>query len=88
MSVRLVGPRRFRRNDINDIQFVLAHHGDDILVVGNTTGVIEAKVNELRALQENGDMLEVDASANGQTITLTIPGKIRTNDKLYKVVDA
>ena len=61
---------------------------DDILVIGNTTGVIESKVDELRVLQENGDMHKADTCTNGQTITLTIEGKIRTNDKLYKVVDA
>ena len=60
--------------------------GDDILVIGNTTGVIEDKVGELRVLQESGDMLPVESSKTGQTITLTVQGKIRTNDKLYKVV--
>lgn len=62
--------------------------GDDILVIGSTTGVIEDKVDELRVLQENGDMLAAESCTNGETITLAVQGKIRTNDKLYKVVDA
>lgn len=62
--------------------------GDDILVIGNSTGVIEGKVGQLRVLQENGEMLETEQCSNGQTLTLKVDGKIRTNDKLYKVVDA
>lgn len=62
--------------------------GDDILVIGNTTGVIESTVDEMRVLQENGAMEVAESCSNGQTITLTIDGKIRTNDKLFKVVDA
>ncbi|MDG0994519.1 MAG: U32 family peptidase [Akkermansiaceae bacterium] len=62
--------------------------GDDILVIGDTTGVIESKVEEMRVLQENGDMIESDVCVNGQTLTLKVDGKIRTNDKLFKVEDA
>ncbi len=62
--------------------------GDDILVIGDTTGVIEGKVEEMRVLQENGDMIESDMCVNGQTLTLKVDGKIRTNDKLFKVEDA
>lgn len=62
--------------------------GDDILVIGDTTGVIEGKVEEMRVLQENGDMIESDVCVNGQTLTLKVDGKIRTNDKLFKVEDA
>ncbi|MFK7909907.1 MAG: U32 family peptidase [Akkermansiaceae bacterium] len=62
--------------------------GDDILVIGDTTGVIEGKVEEMRVLQENGEMIESDECSNGQTLTLKVEGKIRTNDKLFKVEDA
>lgn len=61
--------------------------GDDVLVIGNTTGVIESTVEELRVLQENGKMKTMDACSNGQKITLTIEGKVRTKDKLFKVVE-
>ncbi|MCP5535531.1 MAG: U32 family peptidase [Akkermansiaceae bacterium] len=62
--------------------------GDDILVIGNSTGVIEGKVGEMRVLLENGDMIVSDECSNGQTLTLKVAGKIRTNDKLFKVEDA
>lgn len=62
--------------------------GDAILIIGNKTGVIESTVDGLRVLQEDGEMQEAEACSNKQTITLTIEGKIRTGDKLYKVVDA
>ena len=62
--------------------------GDDILVIGNSTGVIEGKVEEMRVLQENGDMIGSDLCSNGQTLTVKVAGKIRTNDKLFKVEDA
>ncbi|NCF13509.1 MAG: U32 family peptidase [Verrucomicrobiaceae bacterium] len=62
--------------------------GDDILVIGNSTGVIEGKVDQMRVMQDSGDMTDANQCKNGQTLTLKVDGKIRTNDKLYKVVDA
>ena len=62
--------------------------GDDILVIGNSTGVIEGKVEQMRVMQDSGDMTDANQCKNGQTLTLKVDGKIRTNDKLYKVVDA
>jgi len=62
--------------------------GNDILVIGNSTGVIEGKVEEMRVLQENGDMIGSDLCSNGQTLTVKVAGNIRTNDKLFKVEDA
>ncbi len=62
--------------------------GDEILVIGDTTGVIESKVEEMRVQQEGGDMVAATECARGDTLTLKIEGKIRTSDKLYKVVDA
>lgn len=62
--------------------------GDDILVIGNSTGVIEGKVDQMKVLQEDGEMIDSQHCENGQTLTLRVEGKIRTNDKLYKVVDA
>lgn len=60
--------------------------GDDILVIGNSTGVIEGKVEQMRILRDDGEMTDADQCGNGQTLTLKVEGKIRTNDKLYKVV--
>lgn len=62
--------------------------GDDILVIGNSTGVIEGKVDQMRVMQDDGNMTDAEECQNGQTLTLKVEGKIRSNDKLYKVVDA
>ncbi len=59
--------------------------GDDFLIIGDTTGVIEGQVEEMRVLQPNGEMIPSDQCLNGQTLTLKVKGKIRTNDKLFKV---
>ena len=42
----------------------------------------------MRVMQDSGDMTNANQCKNGQTLTLKVDGKIRTNDKLYKVVDA
>jgi putative protease len=62
--------------------------GDDILVIGNSTGVIEGKVDQMRVMQDDGNMSDAEQCKNGQTLTLKVEGKIRSNDKVYKVVDA
>ena len=62
--------------------------GDDILVIGNSTGVIEGKVDQMRVMQDDGNMTDAHQCKNGQTVTLKVEGKIRSNDKVYKVVDA
>ncbi|NWK57551.1 U32 family peptidase [Verrucomicrobiaceae bacterium N1E253] len=62
--------------------------GESFLVIGNSTGVIEGEVNDLRAMQDNGEMLETEHGQKGQTLTLKINAKARLNDKVYKVVEA
>jgi len=57
--------------------------GDDILITGPTTGVVESKVKELRV-----DLKNVHTSARGEYCSIPISTKIRRNDKLYKIVDA
>jgi len=57
--------------------------GDDIIITGPTTGVIESKVAEVRV-----DLKNVDTSSRGEYCSIPVPEKIRRNDKLYKVVDA
>jgi putative protease len=56
--------------------------GDDIIITGPTTGVIESKVAEVRV-----DLKNVDTSSRGEYCSIPVPEKIRRNDKLYKVVD-
>ena len=59
------------------------HVGDDILITGPTTGVIESKVNEIRV-----DLKNVDSSVKGEYCSIPISEKVRRADKLYKIADA
>jgi len=56
--------------------------GDEILITGPTTGVIEAKVEEIRV-----DLKNVQQTVKGETCSIPIPQKVRRADKLYKLVD-
>lgn len=56
--------------------------GDQILIMGPTTGVIEAEVEEMRV----GDSV-VEEAKKGDVVNF-ISEKIRPSDKLYKVVPA
>lgn len=55
--------------------------GDKILITGTTTGVIEEVVDEIRF-----DLEPVNCAVKGQHISFKVPGKVRPNDKLYKLV--
>lgn len=56
--------------------------GDEILITGTTTGVIQMKVPELRV-----DLQSVRKVEKGAVFSMPTPEKIRRGDKLYKVVD-
>ena len=57
--------------------------GDDILITGPTTGVIETCISEIRV-----DLNPVEKALKGETCSLPVPDKIRRSDKLYKVIGA
>ncbi|WP_442587735.1 peptidase U32 family protein [Pedobacter sp. AW31-3R] len=57
--------------------------GDDILITGPTTGVIQSKVTEIRR-----DNVVTRRVSKGDSISIALSGKIRPSDKLYKIVDA
>ena len=57
--------------------------GDEILITGPTTGVIETKVKEIRV-----DLKNVDETKKGESFSMPIDTIVRRSDKLYKVVDA
>jgi U32 family peptidase len=57
--------------------------GDNILIIGPTTGVIETTVNEIRVNLES-----VHEATKGVHFSITVPQKIRRNDKIFKLVDA
>ncbi|MBO5664358.1 MAG: U32 family peptidase, partial [Bacteroidales bacterium] len=55
--------------------------GDEILVTGPTTGVIEAVVSEIRL-----DDKSVEMAKKGDRISIPLPQKVRASDSLYKIV--
>ena len=57
--------------------------GDDILITGPTTGVIETKVESLRV-----DDADSEIAKRGSEVTFHVDIPIRASDKLYKVVPA
>jgi putative protease len=57
--------------------------GDDILVIGETTGVEEFNVSELRV-----DLKPVEQAQKGDKLSMPVNVLIRRGDKVYKWVDA
>ena len=57
--------------------------GDEIIVSGPTTGVVQAKVEEIRF-----DLKPVEEGLKGQRISVAVDTKLRRADKLFKMVDA
>lgn len=57
--------------------------GDEIIITGPTTGVLESKVTEIRV-----DLKNVDSSTKGEYCSIPIDTKVRRADKLYKIIDA
>ena len=57
--------------------------GDNILITGPTTGVIEMTVGEMRV---NNEVVEV--AKRGDEVTFEVESMIRASDKIYKVVPA
>jgi putative protease len=57
--------------------------GDDIIISGPGTGVIQTKVQELRV-----GLVAVDEAEKGDSCSIPVPSKLRRSDKLYKLVDA
>ena len=57
--------------------------GDEILVTGPTTGVMELTISEIQ-VERN----QVHMAKKGEHFSIPVPGIIRRSDKLYKLVDA
>ncbi len=57
--------------------------GDEILITGPTTGVVQTNVEEIRV-----DLKKVDKTVKGERFSMPVDVKIRRSDKLYKIVDA
>jgi putative protease len=56
--------------------------GDEILIIGPTTGVIETKVNEIRV-----DLKNADIAKKGDRFSMPIDQVVRRSDKLYKLTE-
>lgn len=56
--------------------------GDEILIVGETTGVIEMKVSEIRV-----NLQPVERVEKGGVFSMPVPRKVRRGDKFYKWVE-
>ena len=59
------------------------HVGDEIMVTGPTTGIVQGMVEELRVANVPQEKVK-----KGDRFSLPIAEKIRPSDKLYKLVDA
>lgn len=57
--------------------------GDEIIVSGPTTGVVETTVSEIRV-----DLKPVEEAKKGERVSVKIEPKLRRADKLYKMIDA
>ncbi|MBR5884232.1 MAG: U32 family peptidase, partial [Bacteroidaceae bacterium] len=55
--------------------------GDKILITGPTTGALETVVKEIRF-----DLNPVETALQGQRISIPLESKIRSSDKLYKLI--
>lgn len=55
--------------------------GDNILILGPTTGVVEHVVGEIRV-----DLVQVNEARAGDRFSIALPRKIRRADKLYKFI--
>lgn len=57
--------------------------GDEILITGPSTGVVQGDVSQLRV---NG--ISAEKVNKGEVFTIPIDEKVRPSDKLYKLIDA
>ena len=55
--------------------------GDEALIIGPTTGVIETKIDEIRVDEKN-----TERAVKGDTCSIPIRDTVRRSDKLYRVV--
>ena len=56
--------------------------GDEVLILGPTTGVVEIKIEEIRV-----DLKNINTVEKGDVCSIPVPVQIRRSDKLYKLVD-
>ncbi len=59
------------------------NNGDDILIIGPTTGVVEMKIPEIRVA-----LAKTDKASKGDVCSVPMKELVRRNDKVYKLVDS
>ena len=57
--------------------------GDEIIITGPTTGVVEIKIEEMQV-----DCKVATECGKGELFSIPVPCKVRPSDKIYKIVDA
>ena len=57
------------------------HEGDEIMITGPTTGIIQMKVKDLHVAGQSAK-----TAVKGDDFTLALEEKIRPSDKLYKLI--
>ena len=59
------------------------HTGDKLLIMGETTGVYEHTISEMRV-----DLKPVGEAVKGQALSIAVSEVVRRGDRVYKLVDA
>ncbi|MBO7496171.1 MAG: U32 family peptidase, partial [Salinivirgaceae bacterium] len=59
------------------------HTGDQLLIMGETTGVYEHTISEMRV-----DLKPVGEAIKGQALSIAVSDIVRRGDRVYKLVDA
>ena len=57
--------------------------GDDIMIIGPTTGVYEDTLTEIRV-----DLGNVEKTVKGEFCSIPVKSLVRRGDKVYKVVNS
>ncbi|MBS4056030.1 MAG: U32 family peptidase [Bacteroidales bacterium] len=57
--------------------------GDNILIIGPTTGVLEESITEIRV-----DLLPVSTTSKGENCSVRLKEMVRRQDKVYKLVES
>lgn len=73
-------------NNLNVAEIKMETHGlrigDEIMIIGTTTGVYEGVLNEIRV-----DLKNVDQTVKGEFCSIPTKDLVRRGDKVYKVID-
>ena len=59
------------------------HTGDQLLIMGETTGVYEHTISEMRV-----DLKPVDEAVKGEALSIAVTDVVRRGDRVYKLVDS